>query len=157
MLLADDSPFQNIDFPIVFIDEAAMCTEVSALLSCAMRQLTEISLQPVTLIPIMKGSCHVTLIGDHMQLPAIVTVSSPVTITCCAMLNARINAESTSAEGTASRQSLRASHDDSRYVPLHESTIQLANRLPCSCSNGASRHAISNATLHFGFPESSLL
>ncbi|GAA5962773.1 hypothetical protein JCM21900_006498 [Sporobolomyces salmonicolor] len=44
-----------VDFPIVFLDEAAMCTE------------------PVTLIPLMKGAQHVTLIGDHKQLPAVIT------------------------------------------------------------------------------------
>ncbi|GAA5923692.1 uncharacterized protein JCM15063_003730 [Sporobolomyces koalae] len=44
-----------VDFPIVFLDEAAMCTE------------------PVTLIPIMKGAQQVTLIGDHKQLPAVVS------------------------------------------------------------------------------------
>ncbi|KAM0791996.1 hypothetical protein ACM66B_007108 [Microbotryomycetes sp. NB124-2] len=43
-----------VDFPIVFLDEAAMCTE------------------PVSLIPIMKGAQHVTFIGDHKQLPAVV-------------------------------------------------------------------------------------
>ena len=74
-LLADIFRSQNIDFPIVFIDEAAMCTEVSTASYCAVLRLIAIASQPVTLIPIMKGSCHVTLIGDHMQLPAIVTVS----------------------------------------------------------------------------------
>ncbi|GAA6021532.1 hypothetical protein JCM11491_006473 [Sporobolomyces phaffii] len=44
-----------VDFPIVFIDEAAMCTE------------------PVTLIPLMKGAQQATLIGDHKQLPAVVS------------------------------------------------------------------------------------
>ncbi|GAA5867611.1 hypothetical protein JCM1840_002570 [Sporobolomyces johnsonii] len=44
-----------VDFPIVFLDEAAMCTE------------------PVTLLPLMKGAQHVTLIGDHKQLPAVIT------------------------------------------------------------------------------------
>ncbi|GAA6053563.1 hypothetical protein JCM3770_005196 [Rhodotorula araucariae] len=44
-----------VDFPIVLLDEAAMCTE------------------PVSLIPLMKGSRHATLIGDHKQLPAVVT------------------------------------------------------------------------------------
>lgn len=34
------------------------------------------SLQPVSLIPLMKGAAHVTFIGDHMQLPAVVTVRS---------------------------------------------------------------------------------
>ncbi|KDE03496.1 hypothetical protein MVLG_06009 [Microbotryum lychnidis-dioicae p1A1 Lamole] len=42
------------DFPIVFLDEAAMCTE------------------PVSLIPLMKGAQHVCLIGDQKQLPAVV-------------------------------------------------------------------------------------
>ncbi|GJN91923.1 hypothetical protein Rhopal_004948-T1 [Rhodotorula paludigena] len=44
-----------VDFPIVLLDEAAMCTE------------------PVSLIPLMKGARHATLIGDHKQLPAVVT------------------------------------------------------------------------------------
>ncbi|GAA6064109.1 hypothetical protein JCM10212_002486 [Sporobolomyces blumeae] len=43
-----------VDFPIVLIDEAAMCTE------------------PVTLVPLMKGAQQVALIGDHKQLPAVV-------------------------------------------------------------------------------------
>ncbi|SCZ97452.1 BZ3501_MvSof-1269-A2-R1_Chr1-2g01043 [Microbotryum saponariae] len=43
-----------IDFPIVFLDEAAMCTE------------------PVSLIPLMKGAQHVCFIGDQKQLPAVV-------------------------------------------------------------------------------------
>lgn len=33
-------------------------------------------MQPVSLIPLMKGAQHATLIGDHKQLPAVVTVSS---------------------------------------------------------------------------------
>ncbi|GAA6019068.1 hypothetical protein JCM10207_006307 [Rhodosporidiobolus poonsookiae] len=44
-----------VDFPLVLLDEAAMCTE------------------PVSLIPLMKGAQHATLIGDHKQLPAVVT------------------------------------------------------------------------------------
>ncbi|GAA5828083.1 hypothetical protein JCM11251_005722 [Rhodosporidiobolus azoricus] len=44
-----------VDFPLVLLDEAAMCTE------------------PVSLIPLMKGAQHTTLIGDHKQLPAVVT------------------------------------------------------------------------------------
>lgn len=47
---------QMIDFPIVFLDEAAMCTE------------------PVSMVPLMKGCEHATLIGDHKQLPAVVQV-----------------------------------------------------------------------------------
>ncbi|GAA5985540.1 hypothetical protein JCM11641_007986 [Rhodosporidiobolus odoratus] len=46
-----------VDFPLVLLDEAAMCTE------------------PVSLIPMMKGAQHATLIGDHKQLPAVVTSS----------------------------------------------------------------------------------
>ncbi|KAF9451330.1 P-loop containing nucleoside triphosphate hydrolase protein [Macrolepiota fuliginosa MF-IS2] len=42
------------DFPVVFVDEASMSTE------------------PATLIPIMKGSQHLALIGDHKQLPPII-------------------------------------------------------------------------------------
>ncbi|GAA6033624.1 hypothetical protein JCM8097_004355 [Rhodosporidiobolus ruineniae] len=44
-----------VDFPLVLLDEAAMCTE------------------PVSLIPLMKGAQHATLIGDHKQLPAVIT------------------------------------------------------------------------------------
>ncbi|KZT23060.1 P-loop containing nucleoside triphosphate hydrolase protein [Neolentinus lepideus HHB14362 ss-1] len=44
-----------IDFPIVFLDEASMSTE------------------PASLIPLMKGSQQVCLIGDHKQLPPIIT------------------------------------------------------------------------------------
>ncbi|RDB23511.1 Regulator of nonsense transcripts 1 [Hypsizygus marmoreus] len=43
------------DFPVVFLDEASMSTE------------------PASLIPIMKGSRHVALIGDHKQLPPVIT------------------------------------------------------------------------------------
>nr|GAT59093.1 predicted protein [Mycena chlorophos] len=44
-----------IDFPVVFLDEASMSTE------------------PASLIPLMKGSQHVALIGDHKQLPPIIS------------------------------------------------------------------------------------
>ncbi|KAG6837045.1 hypothetical protein H0H93_015616 [Arthromyces matolae] len=44
-----------IDFPVVFLDEASMSTE------------------PASLVPIMKGSRHVALIGDHKQLPPVIT------------------------------------------------------------------------------------
>ncbi|KAF9526041.1 P-loop containing nucleoside triphosphate hydrolase protein [Crepidotus variabilis] len=43
-----------VDFPVVFLDEASMSTE------------------PASLIPIMKGSQHVALIGDHKQLPPVI-------------------------------------------------------------------------------------
>ncbi|KJA17170.1 hypothetical protein HYPSUDRAFT_206440 [Hypholoma sublateritium FD-334 SS-4] len=43
-----------MDFPVVFIDEASMSTE------------------PASLIPLMKGSEHVALIGDHKQLPPVI-------------------------------------------------------------------------------------
>ncbi|KLO16533.1 P-loop containing nucleoside triphosphate hydrolase protein [Schizopora paradoxa] len=43
-----------IDFPVVFLDEASMCTE------------------PASLVPLMKGCRHLALIGDHKQLPPIV-------------------------------------------------------------------------------------
>ncbi|KAF8645614.1 hypothetical protein AX16_007696 [Volvariella volvacea WC 439] len=46
-----------IDFPVVFLDEASMSTE------------------PASLIPLMKGSQHVALIGDHKQLPPIIRSS----------------------------------------------------------------------------------
>ncbi|KAI0728353.1 P-loop containing nucleoside triphosphate hydrolase protein [Irpex lacteus] len=45
----------GIDCPIVLIDEASMSTE------------------PATLVPLMKGSKHVALIGDHKQLPPVIT------------------------------------------------------------------------------------
>ncbi|KAF9238389.1 P-loop containing nucleoside triphosphate hydrolase protein [Melanogaster broomeanus] len=44
-----------LDFPVVFLDEASMSTE------------------PASLIPLMKGSQHVALIGDHKQLPPVIT------------------------------------------------------------------------------------
>ncbi|KAK2466612.1 hypothetical protein APHAL10511_000870 [Amanita phalloides] len=43
-----------VDFPVVFLDEASMSTE------------------PASLIPLMKGSRHVSLIGDHKQLPPVI-------------------------------------------------------------------------------------
>ncbi|KAF8990245.1 P-loop containing nucleoside triphosphate hydrolase protein [Cyathus striatus] len=43
-----------MDFPVVFLDEASMSTE------------------PASLIPLMKGSRHVALIGDHKQLPPVI-------------------------------------------------------------------------------------
>ncbi|KAF8480701.1 P-loop containing nucleoside triphosphate hydrolase protein, partial [Gautieria morchelliformis] len=44
-----------VDFPVVFLDEASMSTE------------------PASLIPLMKGSRHLALIGDHKQLPPVIT------------------------------------------------------------------------------------
>ncbi|KAL0952306.1 hypothetical protein HGRIS_006594 [Hohenbuehelia grisea] len=44
-----------IDFPAVFLDEASMSTE------------------PASLIPLMKGAEHVAFIGDHKQLPPVIT------------------------------------------------------------------------------------
>ncbi|KAJ7188085.1 hypothetical protein C8R46DRAFT_1183731 [Mycena filopes] len=44
-----------VDFPVVFLDEASMSTE------------------PASLIPIMKGCRHLALIGDHKQLPPVIT------------------------------------------------------------------------------------
>ncbi|KIY63188.1 P-loop containing nucleoside triphosphate hydrolase protein [Cylindrobasidium torrendii FP15055 ss-10] len=50
------SPLLSIaDFPLVFLDEASMSTE------------------PSSLVPLVKGSRHVALIGDHKQLPPIIT------------------------------------------------------------------------------------
>ncbi|KAF8331588.1 P-loop containing nucleoside triphosphate hydrolase protein [Amanita rubescens] len=43
-----------VDFPVVFLDEASMSTE------------------PASLVPLMKGSRHVSLIGDHKQLPPVI-------------------------------------------------------------------------------------
>ncbi|TIA77765.1 hypothetical protein E3P98_04091 [Wallemia ichthyophaga] len=45
----------SVDFPIVFIDEASQATE------------------PTTLIPLMKGCSHMSIIGDHKQLAPIIT------------------------------------------------------------------------------------
>ncbi|KAJ7634774.1 P-loop containing nucleoside triphosphate hydrolase protein [Roridomyces roridus] len=49
------SALNVVDFPVVFLDEASMSTE------------------PASLIPIMKGSRHLALIGDHKQLPPVIT------------------------------------------------------------------------------------
>ncbi|EKM52366.1 uncharacterized protein PHACADRAFT_186519 [Phanerochaete carnosa HHB-10118-sp] len=49
------SALDVVDFPLVFIDEASMSTE------------------PASLIPLMKGSQHVAFIGDHKQLPPVIT------------------------------------------------------------------------------------
>lgn len=43
-----------IDFPMVFLDEASMATE------------------PLTLVPLTKGSAQVAIIGDHKQLPPVI-------------------------------------------------------------------------------------
>lgn len=45
---------QTADFPVVVIDEAGQCDE------------------PTSLVPLMKGARHLTLIGDHKQLPSVV-------------------------------------------------------------------------------------
>ncbi|EJU00563.1 P-loop containing nucleoside triphosphate hydrolase protein [Dacryopinax primogenitus] len=54
-LTSANTALNVIDFPVVFLDEASMSTE------------------PASLIPLMKGSRHVALIGDHKQLPPIIT------------------------------------------------------------------------------------
>ncbi|KAF8305833.1 P-loop containing nucleoside triphosphate hydrolase protein, partial [Clavulina sp. PMI_390] len=54
MITSACAALQVIDFPVVFIDEASMSTE------------------PASLIPIMRGSQHVALVGDHKQLPPVV-------------------------------------------------------------------------------------
>ncbi|KZO91754.1 P-loop containing nucleoside triphosphate hydrolase protein [Calocera viscosa TUFC12733] len=54
-LTSATSTLNVIDFPVVFLDEASMSTE------------------PASLIPLMKGSRHVALIGDHKQLPPVIT------------------------------------------------------------------------------------
>ncbi|CAK9780747.1 unnamed protein product [Cutaneotrichosporon oleaginosum] len=43
-----------IDFPFVFLDEASMATE------------------PLSLVPLTKGSAQVAIIGDHKQLPPVI-------------------------------------------------------------------------------------
>lgn len=45
---------KSIDFPFVFFDEGSMATE------------------PVTLVPLVKGSRQLAIIGDHRQLPPVV-------------------------------------------------------------------------------------
>ncbi|KAJ3796484.1 P-loop containing nucleoside triphosphate hydrolase protein [Lentinula aff. detonsa] len=54
-LTSASAALNAIDFPVVFLDEASMSTE------------------PASLIPLMKGSRHVALIGDHKQLPPVIT------------------------------------------------------------------------------------
>ncbi|KAG7086568.1 hypothetical protein E1B28_002515 [Marasmius oreades] len=53
-LTAASMSLNLVDFPVVFLDEASMSTE------------------PASLIPIMKGSRHLALIGDHKQLPPVI-------------------------------------------------------------------------------------
>ncbi|KAK8864605.1 hypothetical protein IAR55_001855 [Kwoniella newhampshirensis] len=53
-LSAASRQLQPIDFPIVFLDEASMATE------------------PLSLVPLMKGSSHTAIIGDHKQLPPVI-------------------------------------------------------------------------------------
>lgn len=54
-IAAGSKELEMIDLPVVFFDEASMATE------------------PVTLIPLMKGCRHLCIIGDHKQLPPVVT------------------------------------------------------------------------------------
>ncbi|WVQ79928.1 hypothetical protein IAT38_002029 [Cryptococcus sp. DSM 104549] len=53
-LSATSYMLSSIDFPFVFLDEASMATE------------------PLSLLPLMKGSSHVAIIGDHKQLPPVI-------------------------------------------------------------------------------------
>lgn len=54
--IAAGSPsLKMIDFPIVFFDEGSMATE------------------PISLIALMKGCRHLAIIGDHKQLPPVVS------------------------------------------------------------------------------------
>ncbi|KAK0236890.1 P-loop containing nucleoside triphosphate hydrolase protein [Armillaria nabsnona] len=53
-LTAASRVLEATDFPVVFLDEASMSTE------------------PASLVPLMKGSRHVALIGDHKQLPPVI-------------------------------------------------------------------------------------
>ncbi|WVO18331.1 hypothetical protein L204_106046 [Cryptococcus depauperatus] len=53
-LSAASATLDVIDFPIVFLDEASMATE------------------PLSLLPLVKGSSHVAIIGDHKQLPPVI-------------------------------------------------------------------------------------
>lgn len=54
-ITAGSSAFRMMDFPVVFLDEASMSTE------------------PASLIPLMHGCKHLALIGDHKQLPPVIT------------------------------------------------------------------------------------
>ncbi|KAL7421984.1 hypothetical protein Q5752_003756 [Cryptotrichosporon argae] len=53
VLAAADVSF--IDFPFVFLDEASMATE------------------PLSLVPLTRGSAQVAILGDHKQLPPVIT------------------------------------------------------------------------------------
>lgn len=53
-LSATSRMLDNIDFPFVFLDEASMATE------------------PLSLVPLTKGSSQVAIIGDHKQLPPVI-------------------------------------------------------------------------------------
>ncbi|ORY32931.1 P-loop containing nucleoside triphosphate hydrolase protein [Naematelia encephala] len=53
-LSACTTKLRHLDFPMVFLDEASMATE------------------PLSMVPFMKGSSHVAIIGDHKQLPPVI-------------------------------------------------------------------------------------
>lgn len=53
-LSATSRVLEVIDFPFVFLDEASMATE------------------PLSLVPLTKGSAQVAIIGDHKQLPPVI-------------------------------------------------------------------------------------
>jgi len=57
-LSATSTSLRSIDFPIVFFDEGSMATET------------------VALVPLMKGCEHLAIIGDHRQLPPVVSSSA---------------------------------------------------------------------------------
>ncbi|KAK0540941.1 hypothetical protein OC842_000252 [Tilletia horrida] len=57
-LSASSTSLRSIDFPVVFFDEGSMATE------------------PVALVPLMKGCEHLAIIGDHRQLPPVVSSSA---------------------------------------------------------------------------------
>lgn len=52
-IAAGSHQLQDMDFPIVFLDESSMATE------------------PIALIPLMKGCAQLALVGDHKQLPPV--------------------------------------------------------------------------------------
>lgn len=53
-LSATSRVLEVIDFPFVFLDEASMATE------------------PLSIVPLTKGSAQVAIIGDHKQLPPVI-------------------------------------------------------------------------------------
>lgn len=57
-LSSNSQTLHPMDFPVVFLDEASMAAE------------------PLSIVPLMKGSSHVAIIGDHKQLPPVILSSA---------------------------------------------------------------------------------